>query len=180
MRKFKKEREKVLRANDDDPTKLLSLNQDDRRGMSNETRRQWEESSRIACKFLLYRERKRHGCRALRRRTLERQPLSRNVSPNSRYRSNSWDVCLPSISCIGYITRRISGKVCRRCDFDATFVSLSALWRSKDGWGMTVRVIVALLSAPSPLTPSATSRYYVGLAETDTLGPINSTSKLPL
>lgn len=73
----------------------------------------------------------------------------------------------------GTLTRRISGKVCRRCDF----VSLSALWRS--GTGMTGRVIAVLLSAPSPLTPSAASRY-VGLAETDTLGPINSTSKLPL
>lgn len=93
------------------------------------------------------------------------------------HRTRELDICLPSISCIGYINTPDFGKSLPEMRFRFTFRSLEK--RYKNGWGITGRVIAVLLSAPSPLTPSAASRY-VGLAETDTLGPINSTSKLPL
>lgn len=75
------------------------------------------------------------------------------------HRSNSRRLPPFYLSHRGYIIRRISGKVCRRCDFDATSFHFphSLEKQSKDGWwGMTGRVIAVLLSAPSPLTPSAT------------------------
>lgn len=75
------------------------------------------------------------------------------------HRTRELDICLPSISCIGYINTPDFGKSLPEMRFRFTFRSLEK--RYKNGWGMTGRVIAVLLSAPSPLTPSAAS--YVGL-----------------
>lgn len=86
----------------------------------------------------------------------------------------------------GYIIRRISGKVSRDTIFGATSFhfpflkeeSKRAEWLGRLEKAGRVTVAPDVLSAPSPLTPSVT--VDPARSETDTLGPINSTSKLPL